>query len=157
MKSILAVFLLLSLFLYGCHPDNRGKKKELAYHKALKNVVTGKDTLLVDTRSAVSILLDSAALEKNKKKYGDTSVDAYTEDGSYYDYLADSVLKQKKLPVIQATNYKYVKFIQKNGVTTLIRIDTLSQVSTLYFFDPNKPPHVADVTDIEHDYNSFYH
>lgn len=156
MKTILITLLSVSLLLYSCYFDDNKKSKAAIYHKTPGAPITGKDTLLVDTKSAISILLDSSALEKNKKKYGDTAVDAYTEDGSYYDYLADSILKQKKLPIIQAINYRYVKFVQKNGAITLIRIDTLSQVSTFYFFDPNKPPHIADVTDIEHDYNSFY-
>jgi len=142
--------------LFSCRHSDHDSKNRKSFHTKSPHFITGKDTLIIDHRTAVSVLLDSLGLEKNKKKYSDTAIEAYTEDGAYYDYLADSVMKQKKLPVIQAIHYKYLKFIQKNGATTVIRVDTLSQISTLYFFDPIKPPHLVDVTDIENEYKNFF-
>jgi len=154
------LFSLALLLACSCnHPESPETKKpsegKIKLH-AKTTLTVKNDTLLINQRTAVLAMLDSAALEKNRKKYGDTAVDTYTEDGSYYDYVADSVLKQKKLPVLQTVNFKYIKFVQNKGVATIVRIDTLSQVSTLYFFDPNRAPHVVDVTDIENEYKNYF-
>jgi hypothetical protein len=156
MKCILPIFLLAVLQLLSCKHDGHRRKNSHTYHKKSKSASAEKDTLLIDFRTAVSVSLDSEAIEKNKKKYGDTAIEAYTEDGAYYDYLADSVLGQKKLPIIQALRYKYLKFVQKNGRITVVRVDTLPQVTTLYFFDPKKTPYTPDVTMIEDEYQKYY-
>lgn len=143
-------------YTYNHSSSNKSRVRHQNYHQP-KLLSTNKDTLFIYNRAAVRATHDSAALIKNKQKYSDTAVEAYTEDGVYYDYIADSVLQKKKLPVIEAINYKFLKFIQKNGESTIIKVDTLSQISTLFFFDPIKRPRVADVVDIETDYGSYFH
>ena len=107
-------------------------------------------------KTALDVQLDSAALEQNQKKYGDTSIEAYTEDGSYYESIADSVIQKKKLPLIESMHHKFIKFVQNNGAITIVKVDTLPAVSTLFFFDPAKPPHIVDVTDTENEYKNYF-
>jgi hypothetical protein len=115
------------------------------------------DTLLINTRSAISVWLDTATLNKRRKQYGGEAFETGADDDVNYSYIADSVLKAKGLPIIDAVNYKYLKFVQKNGSTTLIKIDTLAQIYNLFFFDSSKAPYNPDVTMIKDEYNKFYH
>jgi len=131
-------------------PKHRHKK-----HKQ-KPVTSSKDTLFVTTRSAVTVWLDTATLEKRRKQYGDDAFYTGSDDDVNYSSIADSVLRSHKLPVINAQGYKYLKFVTYNKSSKIIRVDTLSQIYTLYFFDPLKPLHSADVTDIEDEYYKFY-
>jgi len=154
------LFLLVPLILlYRCtHIDHSESNKKATRHNNVKsNAHTGqRDTLIIDKKEAVSVMLDSLTLEKRKKEWGDTAFYVGADDGNYYDYIADSVLEQKHLPMISADGYHYLKFVQNNGATTLIRIDTLSEITTLYFFDPSKPPHNSDVVNIEEEYKNYY-
>ncbi len=151
----LFIFFFVSTFV-GCStepPRNLKGKKSAAIinHKNSKS-----DTLVIDHKIAVEVQLDSAALEQNKKKYGDTTIEAYAEDGAYYQSVADSIIRQKKLPLMESSNYKFIKFVQNNGAITIVKVDTLQAVSTLFFFHPAKPPHIVDVTDAENEYKSYF-
>lgn len=155
MNFIRLLFLLFILAVFGCHHDASNSTRRSEHIKSRKNVI-GKDTLLIDHKTALFVLLDTIELEKRRKTDSD-AFNAYSEDGAYYDYVADSVLTEKKLPIIHAANYKYLKFLQKNGKITVVKIDTLPQLSTLYFFDPASPPYIVDGIDIEDEYKRFYH
>jgi hypothetical protein len=136
--------------MIGCHHDS----KKLHHKKHKKSL--NKDTLFITKRSAVSVWLDSTTMEKRRKQYGNDDSDAAEEDNVYYAGIADSILKSKGLPVIDAQNYKYLKFMQHNGISTVVKIDTLPQFYTLYLFDPSKSPHEADIAEIDVDYKIFY-
>lgn len=136
----------------SCH-----HKDHKHFHKKHKQSIANKDTLFVIKRSAISVWLDTATLEKRRKKYGDDGFYTAADDDVYYSSIADSFLKARQLPVIYAREYKYVKFVQKNNHVTLIKVDTLAQIFTMYFFDPSVPPHDVDVTDMDDEYNEFFH
>jgi hypothetical protein len=158
MKFYLRIFAAsMIVFFSDCSHDKQDHvkvKKHTSIGKTKKS--SNPDTLLINSRSAISVLLDSAGLEKRKKKYGDTAYYVGGDDDMYYSYIADSVLNKKGLKIVEALNYKYLKFIQNNGSTTLIRIDTLTQLYNLFLFDPSKAPHITDITAIEDEYNKFY-
>ena len=154
MKKLITLFIVPAIvILSSCHHDKKHS------HKKQKHIKS-KDTLFVSRRSAVSIWLDTATLEKRRKQYGDADFYAVANDEVYYSGNADSILRAQKLPLIDTRQYdecKFIKFEQKNGVTTLVRIDTLSKLHTLYLFDPSKAPHEADVTSMDEEYGAFYH
>jgi hypothetical protein len=146
-------FLFLAITICGCHHDQH--KHYPKKHK--QKSTTNKDTLFVTTRSAISVWLDTATLEKRRKQYGDDSFYTVSDDEVYYSSQADSVLRSHKLPIIDAREYKYLKFVQYNKLSKVIKVDTLSFIHTVYLFDPSKMPLNVDVTDIENEYNEFYH
>ena len=138
----------------GCHHNH----KKPRHNKRKKH--SGTDTLFVTRRSAISVWLDTVTLEKRRKQYGDDDFCTVADDEAYYSSTADSVLRAQKLPLIDTRQYgecKFIKFEQKNGTATLVRIDTLSRLHTLYLFDPSKAPHEADVTAMDEEYSAFYH
>jgi hypothetical protein len=147
---------LIALIIAGCSSEPPKNSKSKKPTTPSNHGSSATDTLVIDHKTALEVQLDSAALEQNRKKYGDTSVDAYTEDGAYYESIADSVIRQKKLPVMQSLHYKFIRFVQHNGAATTVKVDTLSMVSTLFFFDPAKLPHMVDVTDVENEYKSYF-
>ena len=152
LRSIIPALILLTITC-SCHHDQHSR-----HHKKHKQKsITNKDTFFVATRSAISIWLDTATMEKRRKQYGDEGYDIGLDDDLFYSSISDSVLRSHHLPVINADGYKYLKFIQSSRVSTVVRIDTIQQLYTLYFFDPSKAPLDADVTDIEAEYNRFYH
>jgi hypothetical protein len=144
-------FLFLAVTICGCHHDQH------KHHPNKQKSTTNKDTLFVISRSAISVWLDTVTLEKRRKQYGDDSFYTVSDDEVYYRSQADSVLRSHKLPIIDAREYKYLKFVQYNKLFKIIKIDTLSFIHTVYLFDPSKTPRNADVTDIENEYNRFYH
>lgn len=155
MKIIYLALLIVWVFTSCRH--ERDKASNLQKHILKRNVRShSSDTLIIDRKAAVDIQLDSAALEQNKKKYGDTTIEAYAEDGSYYESIADSVIEKKRLQLIQSLHHKFIKFVQDNGAITMVKVDTLPAVSTLFFFDPTKPPHIVDVTDTENEYKNYF-
>jgi hypothetical protein len=144
--------LVLIILACACNQDQHRRR-----HKDHKQKVAGTDTLFVTKRSAISVWLDTATLEKRRKQYGDEAFEVGSDDDVYYSSITDSVLKSHQLPVIDTKRYKYIKFIQNNKAFKTVKIDTLPQVYTLYFFDPLKAPQDVDVTDIDNEYKNFYH
>jgi hypothetical protein len=142
--------LVLIIFIYACHQDKH-------HHKNHKQKSLSNDTLFVTKRSAISIWLDTATLEKRRKQYGDEAFEIGSDDNVYYSSIADSVLKSHQLSIVDVKGYRYVKFVQNNKASKTIKIDTLPQVYTLYFFDPSKTSQNVDVTDIDNEYKNFYH
>jgi hypothetical protein len=152
MKRYLFILVLLSITIFsGCHHDSKKR-----HHKKHKNSLS-KDTLFITRRSAISVWLDTATLEKRRKQYGDTSFYIAGDDEVYYSGTADSVLTARKLPLISGSEFKFIKFEQNNGIVTIIRTDTLSKLHTLYLFDPSKAPYDADVTIMDEEYKNYYH
>lgn len=144
--------LVLIISTYSCHhaqPKHHHKK-----HKARS---VSKDTLFNTKRSAISVWQDTATLDKRRKQYGDDGFYTGADDDVYYSSVADSFLQSRHLPVIMAEGYKYLKFVQTDKTITVVKIDTLQQIYKMYFFDPSKKPYDVDVTDIENEYNKFYH
>jgi len=153
MKIDLSVLVLTLLFIVsGCRHD-----QPKHHHKKIKKTTAYNDTLFVTKRSAVSVWLDRATLEKRRKQYGDVAFEVGSDDDMYYSSMADSVLKSHQLLVIDVKGYKYLKFIQNNATSKIIKIDTLPQAYTMYFFDPLKAPQDVDITDIDNEYKNFYH
>jgi len=149
----LITLLLLITLISSCHHD---RKKP--YHKKHKKNLS-RDTLFVTTRSGVAIWLDTITLEKRRKQSGDTDFYIGADDDVYYSSIADSILKAQKLPLVDTRQYgecKFIKFERNNGIATVIKIDTLSKIYTLYLFDPYKAPHEADITIMDDEYKKFY-
>jgi len=114
------------------------------------------DTLVIDHKAAIDIWVSAEELEKRHKQAGDTAFYTGADDFVYYSSRADSILEQKKLPIIRPDGYKYLQFVQRNGEKTLVKIDTLWEINTLYFFDPARSPQVINDDDIEAAYKRYF-
>ena len=155
MKIRYLFFLLIVISISGCRREQRhsaNAKKHIPKHHA--NIKS--DTLIVDHKTAVGVLISEQELEGRRKKYGDTAFYVGADDANYYNYLADSILEKKKLPVMSADGYKYIEFRQRNGERIIVKIDTLSDLITMYFFDPARSAKVVDETDIEDEYKNYF-
>jgi hypothetical protein len=60
------------------------------------------------------------------------------------------------LPVLDAKNKKYLKFVLADKRVQLIKLDTLEELWGMYLFDPKKKAYAADMTIIEDEYKSYY-
>jgi hypothetical protein len=169
--KILASFFLISAFLLnGCtsgsnesttinKPLAAPKKSRDSKTTPVNNFANGsklKDTIYINNKSAVSFWLDSAEMEKRRKKEGD-DFSTGADDAAEYAARADSFLRKHNLPIMQADGSKYLKFLQTNGAFTYIKTDTLPFLHTLYLFEPSKKPYNADITSIEDEYKKFFH
>ena len=78
------------------------------------------------------------------------------DDYIYYINTSAEYLEKQGLPVIDAKNRKYLKFVMADKNENLIKLDTLEELWGMYLFDPKRKPHYADIIDIEEDYKSYY-
>ncbi|MES2060947.1 MAG: hypothetical protein V4456_03450 [Bacteroidota bacterium] len=162
MKPKFVYLFVLMVFITACNQpaaDKKATPNKIAAKKALNaqgNKKGGKDTLIITTKCAVRVDLDTVQLDKLRKKYGDDAFYTGADDNVYYSYIADSVLKAKDMPVVANKEQKYLKFVRDNGATTLIKIDTLPQPTNYYFFEPSKTPYQPDITDIKAEYQRYF-
>jgi hypothetical protein len=161
MKPKLLCLFILVIFTIACHQPtvNKVTSKKIVAPKALNTRVQkkeNKDTLIITAKCAVRINLDTAQLDKLRKKYGDEAFYTGADDGVYYSSIADSLIHAKHLPLIANKQQKYLKFVQNNGAITMVKIDTLPQASNYYFFEPAKAPYEPDLLDIEEEYQKYY-
>lgn len=165
MKISLFLLLTIPIILIGCYQYDIKKTYSTAktiLPKKIKSInlathlLQNKDTMLVKNKSAISMLLDSVTLEKRRKEYGDEAFYVGADDDAFYSADVRSFLKKRHLPLIDATGYKYVKFLQPDGSSSLIKTDTLQSIMTYYFFYPSKAPYDIDITDIEREYKNYF-
>jgi hypothetical protein len=158
MRQLLSLLFLITVCV-GCA---RQEKKAAPKHKNPKvqsdKIALKTDTLLVNTTSAVRVDLDSVQIENLRKKYGDDDFYTGADDNAFYSYGVDSVIEAKKLPlaIAKGRKYKYLKFLQSDGKTTIVKIDTLPSPTNYYFFKPSAPPYEPDITDPEGEYKAFF-
>lgn len=161
MKPKLLCLFIWVLFTIACNQPagNKITSKKIAAAKPLNSRLIkkrGEDTLIITTKCAVRIDLDTIQLDKLREKNGEDNFYIGADDNVYYSYIADSVLKAKDMVVVANKKQKYLKFVRNNGAATLIKIDTLPQPSNYYFFEPGKAPYQPDITDIKAEYQRYF-
>lgn len=165
------LLLLFSLTLFSCAiNDKRQEAKSETQVSSVdtaqqvdtsqKQIVTTKppsdtDTLTIDTKAAVFFQPDSLQMQKRMKEVGEENFRA-ADDYIYYVNTSAEYLEKKSLPVIDAKNKKYLKFVMTDKNVQFIKLDTLKELWGMYLFDPKKKPHYADMTVIEDDYKNYF-
>lgn len=158
MKQLISLLLLIIV----CISCSKPKKKTVVKNKHPKSqpvkAAPKTDTLLINTTSAVRVDLDSVQIENLRKKYGDDDFYTGADDNAFYSYGLDSVIEAKKLPlaIAKGLKYKYLKFLQSDGKTTVVKIDTLPSPTNYYFFKPSATPYEPDITDPEGEYKAYF-
>ena len=118
--------------------------------------VANFDTLIIDRKAAVFYSPDSIQIEKRKKEIGED--DFYVGADDYLNYLQTSqdFLVSVKLPILDAKDKKYLKFIINDKSQTVIKLDTLPELWGIYFFNPGKKEKLVDMTMIYEEYNNYF-
>ncbi|MBL4675747.1 MAG: hypothetical protein JKY70_06025 [Mucilaginibacter sp.] len=161
MKPKLINLLVLSIFAYSCTPSKVNKKltdtgetKSAMINLASKKI--NNDTLFVDAKCVVRLNLDTIQLDKLRKKYGDEGFYTGADDNVYYSSVVDSVITAKQLLRVVNKQEKFVKFVNNGKAVKVVKIDTLSQPSNFYFFEPGKSVYAPDITMIEDEYKNYF-
>lgn len=152
------------LTITACQNQVQEKPKEPAatsngiaeLHIALTPDPEPSDTLTIDEKSAVFFQPDSLQIERRKKKAGETDFYAGADDYIFYMNSALQFLDSVKLKTVEARDKKYLRFVGRDASQQLIRIDTLSELWGMYFFEPSKTARLANVLDIDESYSSYY-
>lgn len=120
-----------------------------------KKAQTVSDTLTINSKAAVFYAPDSARLDSLFMANGESDMRIGADDYLYYLDESANFLKPF-VPVIQADDKKYLRFIAANKNATLIRLDTLPHYWGIFFFDGIKAPKRIDMTLIEEEYKNYY-
>jgi hypothetical protein len=65
-------------------------------------------------------------------------------------------LEKEGLPVLDAKNKMYLKFVLADNQVQIIKLDSLKELWGVYLFDPKKQAYAVDMTIIEDEYKSYY-
>jgi hypothetical protein len=119
-------------------------------------IVNNFDTLTIDQKAAVFYSPDTTQISKRKKEIGEDNF--YAGADNYLNYLQTShdFLDSVKLPILEAKDKKYLKFICRNKSQTVIKLDTLPELWGIYLFNPSKKEKLIDMTIIDEEYYSYF-
>jgi hypothetical protein len=117
---------------------------------------SNSDTFIIDKKAAVFYQPDSMQIAQRMKEVGAVDFRAGADDYIYYVNTSAEYLEKQGLPVLDAKNKKYLKFLLADRKPRVIKLDTLEELWGMYFFDPKKYPYAADITMIEDEYKSYY-
>jgi hypothetical protein len=172
MQPSLRLLLLFSLTVFSCgandqkqepksdtnilSADTTRKADTSKTQIATQTSSSSTDTLTIERKAAVFYQPDSLQIEKHMKQAGEADFRAGMDDYIYYINTSAEYLEKQGLPVIDAKNKKYLKFVMADNKEKLIKLDTLEELWGMYLFDPKKKPYYADIIEIEEDYKNYY-
>jgi hypothetical protein len=90
------------------------------------------------------------------KQIGEEEFRMGADDYIYYVNTSAEFLEKQDLPVLDAKNKKYLKFVLADNQVQVIKLDTLEELWGIYLFDPKKKAYAADITVIEEEYKTYY-
>jgi hypothetical protein len=172
MQSSLKLLLFLNWITFSCTPNDQKQESKsetlilsadttqkvdtLTEQIALQQSPLHSDTLMIDRQAALFYQPDSFQLEKRMKEVGEADFRAGADDYIYYINTSVEYLEKEGLPVLDAKNKKYLKFVLTDKQYQVIKLDTLEELWGIYLFDPKKSVYAADMTIIEDEYKSYY-
>lgn len=172
MQPSFRLLLLLSLTVFSCVTNDQkqasksdtlvssagttGKGDTIETQEATQASPLDTDTLTIDRKAAVFYQPDSLQMDKRMKEVGEADFRAGADDYIYYINTSAEYLEKQGLPVLDAKNKKYLRFVLGDRKTQVIKLDTLEELWGMYLFDPKKKPCAADITMIEDEYKSYY-
>jgi hypothetical protein len=172
MQPSLRLLLLLSLTIFSCATNDQKQEPKsdtlipsadttqrvdtLKAQIAAQPSPLDTDTLTIDRKAAVFYQPDSLQMEKRMKQVGEADFRAGADDYIYYVNTSAEYLEKEGLPVLDAKNKQYLKFVLADRQVQVIKLDTLEELWGMYLFDPKKKAYAADMTVIEEEYKSYY-
>ncbi len=109
------------------------------------------DTLLITTAAAVFYNPDSIQLQKIKLIYQPNIFESVTHENFYQMRNARIELKKywPRLRIIETSKARYLLFLKADKSFTLIDLNTISDISGIYLFDPKKEPLLIDMMNVD--------
>lgn len=152
---VLYLILICVCTFAACGGKDQEQEKTEAPSAAVASLVA-TDTLTIDSKAAVLYQPDSAQMEKRMQAVGEEDFRAGADDYIYYMNTSAEYLEKKGLKILDARGKNYVRFLSSDKTAKVIKLDTLPELWGIYFFDPMKKPYLADITDIEVEYENYY-
>lgn len=159
-KRVLFILIVLLPFIACTNNENSNKqeKKTVRLSKGPRKPPSNyPDTLIINFAAAVFYHPDSIQLMHLKM-----ITDSMIFDGSMHEFFyqmrnARRVIKKTwpGLKIIEAKNYRYLKFIKKDNTSELIDLNTRDDAYGLFVFYTLKTPLLVDMMNIETEV-SFY-
>src|SRR5215204_4930310 len=148
MQPSLKLLLLLSLTVFSCATNDQKQEPKSDTHLssadttreadttnmqiATQQSSLNADTLTIDGKAAVFYQPDSLQMEKRMKQVGEADFRAGADDYIYYVNTSAEYLEKQGLPVVDAKNKKYLKFVLGDRKTLVIKLDTLEELWGMY-------------------------
>jgi hypothetical protein len=156
-----AFLLLLTIIFVSCNDSTADKTKDtkadIGSDTADTNLIAeNPDTLVVYKNTAVYYWPDAAGVAKWEKKLGKEAFQTGADDMIEYRTSSSRFLDSMKLSLVKTEDHKFVKFIKADQSSTLIKLDTISNLWGIYLFAPGKEPKFADFTMIEEEYKAYF-
>ena len=160
----LKIIILFSFTIIACtnnnqaaHTDSDSSKVETIQKYLPPNTTSANgDTLIVYRKAAVFYEPDSSKIAKRRKAVGEDDFNAGVEDYAYYLNAAHDFLYGTKLTQLDAKDRQFIRFVSINKSEQTVKIDTLSELWGIYFFDPAQKAKQVDMTMIEEEYKSYF-
>ena len=176
MKRFLKIFLFPSIFLISCvaneqlkepfrplqfgliteMPKASAKDVEPTTVPEAVSIYTAADTLTVNNKTAVFFQPDSAQMEEQKRVVGSRKFMSGVDDNISNVSTSTQYLAQQGLPVVEAIDKKFIKFVSADNTVQVIKLDTMQKLWGAYLFDPKKAPQVADIAKIDKDFKRYF-
>ena len=163
MKTLKFVsFLLLAIASCSIKNDKTETKFQNTLSDSLSKVnstittFSNNDTLIVDKNAAIFYSPDSTQIAKRKKEIGEEDFYIGADDYLNYMHTSHDFLESSKLTILDAKDKKYLKFVKNDKTQTIIKLDTLSELWGIYFFDPNKKEKLVDMTIIDEEHRNYF-
>jgi hypothetical protein len=172
MRPSLRLLLLFSLAVFSCTTNDQKQETKsntqispadtalkpdtVRTQKATQTSPLDTDSLTIDRKAAVFYQPDSLQTEQRMKEAGEADFRAGADDYIYYVNTSAEYLEKEGLPVFDAKNKKYLKFVLADKRVQVIKLDTLEELWGMYLFDPKKKAYAADMTIIEDEYKNYF-
>jgi len=114
------------------------------------------DSLVIEKKAAIFIRPNAARIEKEKKKGDEEGFATTTNDYLYYMATAQEFLDNVKVPIVDVSKEKFIRFANNNKKGQLVEVSKLPELWSIYFFEPGKKAKQADMTMIEEEYGSYF-
>jgi len=119
-------------------------------------VVKANDTLVIEKKTAIFIRPNDARIDKEKKKGDEEGFATTANDYLYYMSTAQEFLDSVKVPIVDVSDEKFIRFGANNKKGQLIEVGKSPELWSIYLFEPGKKVKQVDMTMIEEEYESYF-
>lgn len=119
-------------------------------------VVKMNDTLVIKKKAAIFIRPNIARIDKERQKGDEEGFDITTNDYLYYMSTAQEFLDSVKVPIVDVSDEKFIRFMENNKKSHIIEVGKLPELWSIYLFEPGKRAKQVDMTMIEEECKDYF-